>query len=70
MTGVKNDPKFQKCNTGISIYEYLPAVVQIYYDPLLDLPYPHPADPEYWYKILVNYMRTFKYSIITSIWPN
>ena len=45
VTGVRSNPKFQKCNQGISIYEYLPAALQIYYDPLLDLPYPHPADP-------------------------
>jgi hypothetical protein len=35
--GTRQNPKYQKCNQGITIYEYLPAVLQIYYDPLLDL---------------------------------
>ena len=64
MPGTRQNPKYQKCNKGISIYEYLPAAVKIYYDPLLDLPYPHPADPDYWPKILINYLRRFKYAIL------
>jgi hypothetical protein len=43
--------------------------LQIYYDPLIDLEYPHPADPEYWSKIMINYVRQFKYSLVGMIWP-
>lgn len=70
MPATRQIPKYQKCNKGISIYEYLPTVIQIFYDPLLDLPYPHPADPDYWSKILIIYLREIKYSIIGWIWPN
>jgi hypothetical protein len=47
----------------------LPTSLQIYYDPLIDLEYPHPADPEYWSKIMINYVRQFKYSLVGMIWP-
>lgn len=70
VTGVRTNPRYQKCNTGISIFDYLPTSLQIYYDPLIDLQYPHPADPEYWSKMLINYVRQFKYSLLESIWPN
>jgi len=36
----------------------------------LDLPNPHPADPDYWSKILIIYLREFKYSIEGLIWPD
>ena len=68
--GVRTNPKYLKCNAGISIYDYLPISLQIYYDPLIDLVYPHPADPDYWSKIMINYVRQFKYSMLTMIWPN
>ena len=35
----------------------------------MDLPYPHPADPDYWSKILINYLKQRKYSIKEWIWP-
>ena len=62
--------KYHLCNKGISIYEYLPTSAQIYYDPLLwDLNYPFAADPEYWGKILVYYLKKYKLRFVASIWP-
>ena len=58
-----------KCQSDVPFLYYLPFFLQIYYDPAYDNQFPHPADPSFWTKTLIHYLKQAKYALTTFLVP-